>query len=252
MPQQLNEPDPFADALEYYERTGRSALYYTREDGVRRRDFVGWYFASYPDFWRIEKPALKFARGRVLDVGCGAGRMSLYLQRQGLRVTGIDSSPRVAAIASARGVRDVRVALACKRLPFSRGQFDTILLFGNNLGICGTRARTAQLLRELARVSKRGARILGTTISPGACDRKTRDYWNWKLARGDKMGEAQMTLDFMGRNSRTVEWFWSAPDRLVELAWENGWRVAEIFEDGRAEKGYAVVFEKLERSTKEA
>ena len=51
------------------------------------------YFSEYRDWLPIEKKAIKYAHGRVLDVGCGAGRHALYLQKKGLEVTGIDTSP---------------------------------------------------------------------------------------------------------------------------------------------------------------
>ncbi len=245
--QSLLDPDPFADALESYFETGRGSYAYTRSDGLCEVEDAAVYFATFSDFPRIEKQALKFARGRVLDVGCGAGRHSLHLQRKGLRVTAIDASPRVAAIASARGVRDVRVASACAALPFPRGEFDTVLLFGNNLGICGSRRRTARMLRELARITRPEGVILGTTRAPGAFEPKHRAYWLGELARGGEFGVARYRLDYQGKHHKWVSLLLLAPSELMKLAWENGWRVAEVLGDGRADTGYAVVMQKVKR-----
>lgn len=241
--QHLTDPDPFADALEAYWETGKQGLFYTRDDGFRKRENVAWYFGSFPEFWSIEKRALKFVRGRVLDLGCGAGRHALYLQRKGISVTAVDASPRAAALASARGVRDVRIASACEALPFKRREFETVLLFGNNLGICGDRAGTARLLRDLSRVTKPGARILTTTRAPATFRKQHRSYWNRKLERGQEFGVVELRLDFNGANGKTIRWFWISPQALMELAWETGWRVIEVFGDGRAEEGYGAVLE---------
>lgn len=241
---QLTDPDPFAEALESYYETGRGAYTYTRSDGNRDTENAAVYFTTYSEFPKIEKQALKFARGRVLDIGCGAGRHALYLQRKGLHVSAIDASPRVAAIASSRGVRDVRVASACARLPFQNREFETVLVFGNNLGICGSRHGVARMLRELARVTKRQARILTTTRNPGAFDPKHREYWNAELAQGHEFGVARYCLEYNGANAKWVSLLLLTPAELMELAWRNGWRVQEIFGSGHADEGYAAVLEK--------
>jgi SAM-dependent methyltransferase len=242
--QHLTEPDPFADALDAYMEHGKAKLELIRDDGYHNTEDVSWYFSAYRDFWNIEKPALKFARGRVLDIGCGAGRVALYLQRRGLLVTGIDSSPRVAALASSRGVRDVRVASACGRLPFARGSFQTIILFGNNLGICGSYEGLKQLLRQSARITDAHGRILATTRAPGTFKRKHRDYWNNRLSMGGNVGTVQLTLKFRDQ-SKTINWYLITPSALVELAHQTGWRLAELFGSGNADEGYSLVMEKI-------
>src|SRR5437870_581772 len=48
------------------------------------------YFAEFRRWPSRQKQGMKFVRGEnALDVGCGAGRVSLYLQRKGFRVTAI-------------------------------------------------------------------------------------------------------------------------------------------------------------------
>ncbi len=51
------------------------------------------YFAEFKDWPKIQKQAIKFAKGKVLDVGAGAGRVALYLQKKGFDVVAIDNSP---------------------------------------------------------------------------------------------------------------------------------------------------------------
>jgi SAM-dependent methyltransferase len=236
--------DPFADALESYWRKGRGSYRYTREDGWSQVEDAWWYFTRYRDFLTIEKQALRFARGHILDVGCGAGRHSLYLQRKGLEVTSLDVSPRVAAIARAQGVRRACVASGCANLPFHRGQFDTILLFGNNFGICGGLGETANLLQEIARVASPRGRILTTTRAPAVSTKRDLDYLKEQLARGREFDVARFRLDFRGKHPKWVSLLLLSPPELIRLAWDNGWVVARIFGEASEEEGYAAVLEK--------
>ncbi|MFT7067027.1 MAG: 2-polyprenyl-3-methyl-5-hydroxy-6-metoxy-1,4-benzoquinol methylase, partial [Sediminicola sp.] len=48
---------------------------------------VPYLFRTYKAMPTVEQQALKLCKGSVLDVGCGAGSHSLYLQEKGLDVT---------------------------------------------------------------------------------------------------------------------------------------------------------------------
>jgi 2-polyprenyl-3-methyl-5-hydroxy-6-metoxy-1,4-benzoquinol methylase len=67
------------------------------------------YFSNYEQWSRMEKEAVKFVKGRVLDIGCGAGRHSLYLQEKGFDVFGIDNSPLAVKVCKLRGLRKAEV-----------------------------------------------------------------------------------------------------------------------------------------------
>ena len=86
---------------------------------------VAYLFRTYQEMPNIEKKALKLAKGKLLDVGCGAGSHSLYLQQKGFEVTAIDISPNAIKACQLRGLKDARVQ---HLLELKNEQFDTILL----------------------------------------------------------------------------------------------------------------------------
>jgi len=67
------------------------------------------YFSEYEDWSLSEKKSLEFVKGRVLDIGCGAGRHSLYLQNKGFDVLGIDNSPLAIKVCKLRGLKKLKL-----------------------------------------------------------------------------------------------------------------------------------------------
>src|SRR4029453_773903 len=80
-----------------------------RDDGFFDTSTIDYYLAPFRRWDAVERRALRYVRGRVLDVGCGAGRVALELQARGREVVAIDSSPGAVEVTRRRGVRDVRL-----------------------------------------------------------------------------------------------------------------------------------------------
>ena len=76
-----------------------------RDDGYITAMSLKFYFSEYEDWPLVEKKALTFVKGRVLDIGCGVGRHILYLQRKNFKVLGIDNSPLSIKVCKLRGVK---------------------------------------------------------------------------------------------------------------------------------------------------
>lgn len=108
-----------------------------------------------------EQTALRLCRGRVLDIGAGAGCHSLVLQERGLDVTAIDISPLSVKTMRERGVQRAFAADvmngACAEVA---GPFDTLLLLMNGLGISGRLHRLPQFLSRLKELLAPDGQIL--------------------------------------------------------------------------------------------
>lgn len=115
-------------------------------------------FRSYHEMPPLEQRALSEARGKVLDVGAGAGCHALALQERGLDVTAVDISPLSCETMKERGVANVE----CVNIFNQRFQerFDTLLLLMNGTGIAGKLSRLPQLLSRLKQLMNPGAQIL--------------------------------------------------------------------------------------------
>jgi hypothetical protein len=147
-------------------------------------------------------------------------------------------------LARERGVTDVRVADVGRHLPFREREFDTVILFGNNLGLGGTVARFRQMLRELHRVTTSHGRILGTTRQPSTTNPIHRAYLQRNIARGRAPGQIRLRLIFNHRRGSWFDLLLLAPTDLMQLASKEGWRLTNVFTTD-LEQGYAAVLEKV-------
>ncbi len=103
-------------------------------------------FRNYAEMPALEQKALDLANGKVLDVGCGAGSHSLYLQKKELEITAIDISEGAVKVTRLRGVKDVRRSNV---LDVSGEKYDTILLLMNGTGIFEKVALVSKYIQHL-------------------------------------------------------------------------------------------------------
>ena len=235
--------DIFGDAVKDYYEGKKVKVIIRRDDGFVDPFSPRTYFRSYQDFDLCEKRALKHVKGRVLDVGCGPGRVSLYLQRKGFNVTGIDCSETTADVARKRGVKDCRV-MDVRKLQFEAGSFDTVVMFGNNFGICGTRKKTKRMLRDLHRITSNKGRIIAHTMAPGVDREVHRSYLQWNLERGRDIGQVTLAFEYKGERGVPFDELFVAPVEMMQLCWETGWKIVDTIIDGPVSRGYIAIAEK--------
>jgi len=117
---------------------------------------LNYLFRNYSEMPKLEKQALKLAKGKVLDVGCGAGNHSLYLQQKNILVKAIDISKGAIEVCKKRGVLNVEL------LPVldEKQTFDTILLLMNGTGIFETIKEVPKYLEHLKTLLNKNGQIL--------------------------------------------------------------------------------------------
>jgi SAM-dependent methyltransferase len=203
-----------------------------RDDGfVMGSSGTAAYFAPFRRWPPRQRRAMRLARGRVLDVGSGGGRVALHLQERGREVVAIDNSPLAVEACRRRGVHDARV-VPIEHLDESLGVFDTIVMFGGNLGLLGSAARGKRLLRRLHRVSSSRACILGETLDPYATDDAAHLAYHKRNRRRGRMG-GQIRLRVRYRDYATpwFDYLFLSHDELEELLEGTGWGVSRTIED---------------------
>ena len=110
---------------------------------------------------------VQFAPATTTPIRCDA-RLAGPLVGRRVDVVGLDTSSGAVATACERGVvaRLGNVA----RPDGGLGRFDTFLMLGNNLGLLGSADQAHEVLTNLARLARPGARLYGTTVDPDAVE----------------------------------------------------------------------------------
>ncbi len=152
------------------------------------RAYDAWFEAGWGRHaFAVEAAAILGATGpleglRALDAGCGTGRFGALLEEGGARVVGLDADPGMLAVAAER-LPGPLVLGDVRDLPFRDAAFDlaiavTVLEFVDV---------PARAVDELARVVRRGGRIVVGALSPaspwGLAHRRRLHEPPWDRAR---------------------------------------------------------------------
>jgi SAM-dependent methyltransferase len=200
------------------------------------------YFDGFRDWPAHQKKAAKYVTGRVLDVGSGAGRWSLYLQKKGHQVVAIDNSPLAVKTCRLRGVKDARLVPITKVGP-ALGRFDTILMMGNNFGLFGGRRRARWLLRRFKAITAPGARIVAETNDIYT----TKDplhlrYHRFNRRRGRMAGQLRIRVRYRDTTSPWFDYLMVSRPEMEAIVKGTGWTVARCLNSGKS--SYVAVIER--------
>lgn len=216
-----------------------------REDGyIEATNGPAAYFAPFEAWAPHEQRGVGFARGRVLDIGVGAGRHALHLQDQGLDVTGTDISPGALRVARARGLRKT-IGAGVTQLSRRRGVYDTLLMMGNNFGLFANPRRMRWLLQRFAGMTGEGGRLIAETRDVYQTDVPEHLAYQAANRRRNRMsGQIRIRVRYKRYATPWFDYLMVSRDELTDLLVGSAWHVREFVEpDGEI---YVVVMEKGE------
>ncbi len=240
MPVLSRKEDAFGQALYAAYMSGQDCVIVERDDGcIYDGGGLKAYFAGYKKWPEREREAMKYVRGKVIDLGAGAGRHALYLQKKGYDVTATDYSPVAVKLCRERGVNNV-VCLPIEETCKLKFVYDTVLMMCNNFGLFGTKKKAKRLLRLLYRKTSPKARIIAESY-----EYRTpffRDYILRNKKLGREPGNFRARIRYGKFRTPWFNYFRVTKKEMAAILKETGWEIERIIDKG--EPSYIAVIRK--------
>ena len=176
------------------------------------------------------RKAMRYTRGRILDIGCGAGRHSLYLQGKGLDVLGIDNSPLAIEVCKLRGLENTEVK-SINQINSRLGVFDTILMLGNNFGLFGSFEGTRRLLKRFSRLTSKNGRIIAETNDIYKTEVPEHlSYHEFNRQRGRMAGQIRLKIRYKKYATPWFDYLMVSREEMEKILDGTDWTVNRFIE----------------------
>ncbi|HMH24142.1 MAG TPA: class I SAM-dependent methyltransferase [Puia sp.] len=230
--------DVLGEALsDYHYHLSPGKLWIRNKYGPREEMPVHVYFRQADDMPELEWIALQQCRGKILDIGAGAGSHALVLQQMDHDITALDNSPKAAAIMEGRGVKkiirqdffDLPDPVPTARMPSVQeepGSFDTLLLMMNGIGLAGTLTGLRHFLAKARKLIRPGGQLLFDSSDIAYM------YEGNIPEMEDYYGEILYQYEYKRQRGDWFKWLFIDKSRLAGIAAEEGWSTRLLFEDG--------------------
>ncbi|MEN8114039.1 MAG: class I SAM-dependent methyltransferase [Actinomycetota bacterium] len=229
--------DAFGLALLDYLHGGSGVHITERDDGQVDAMSGALYFAGFEEWADIhfaaalDAAALEFVSGRVLDVGAGAGRHSLFLQQRGDEPVALDVSPGAIEVCRERGVGKTFRGRTDELASVDPEPFDAAILLGHNLAILGSAQSSGPFLDSLRRLLKPGGVVVGSLLDPYSTDDPIHLAYHERNRERDRMpGQIRLRVRFQDTAGDWFDYLFLSPSELEDLAERAGWRLEESTE----------------------
>lgn len=183
-------------------------------------------FRKMDEMPELEQIALEAAKGKILDVGAGAGVHSLELQDRGFEVFPIEVSDGA--------VRYMKqVGLNARKINFfdlKDERYDTILMMMNGIGIAGTLANLENTLIQAKSLLAEGGKIL--------CDSSDIKYLYededgalWVDLNSEYYGNFRFQMKYKKDKGPWFDWLYVDFDNLFKAAKNVGLKAKRLYEN---------------------
>jgi SAM-dependent methyltransferase len=192
---------------------------------------AAYFFRTLLAMPELERQALDECRGRVLDLGAGAGCHALELQSRGFTdVKAIDQSAGAVQVMQARGVQQVALRDIMAPRPADELPYDTILMLMNGLGLAGTLEGLDKFLIHARTLLAPDGQILATSSDISYLYEDEEGALVLDL-NGPYYGEVEYTFQYKKQTGKPFPWLFIDAALLEDAARQAGYEVDFIDTD---------------------
>ncbi|MEO1653988.1 MAG: class I SAM-dependent methyltransferase [Bacteroidota bacterium] len=147
------------------------------------------------------------SRDKILDLACGRGRHSIYLNKKGLNVVGLDLSPKNIAFARQFENKRLRFYVHDMRQVFEECCFDFVLNLFTSFGYFNQDSEDIKVIKASTENLKSGGRVIIDFLNPPyvaqkmiAYEEKLIDGINFQISKKIEQGFIIKTIQFEDQN----------------------------------------------------
>lgn len=207
--------------FDHYHQLIPDTLWINNQYGPKEEMPVDTFFRNVDDMPDLELFAINECKGKVLDIGSGAGSHALLLQDRGVDVTAIDISPLAVQVMQQRGVKK---AFEADIYTYHPGKFDTLLLLMNGIGLAGNLDGLKMLLIHLKSLLNPGGQILFDSSDVAY-------LYEGKIPSDKYYGEIAYQYQYKQLKTDWFKWLYIDEQTLTIIANEAGFDVNVLVED---------------------
>jgi 2-polyprenyl-3-methyl-5-hydroxy-6-metoxy-1,4-benzoquinol methylase len=188
---------------------------------------IGYFFREWEDMPTIEKTALNWCEGEILDIGAGTGCHTLELKKMGHYVEALEIRKGLAELIRKRGI----IKVYCTDIfEFQKKQYDTILMLMNGIGLVKDLKGLDLFLKHAKKLLKPQGQVLFDSSDIMYVYRQEDGSARINLNE-NYYGEVTYNLLYKNITSEAFKWLFVDYSTLAEIAHANDFRCDLIFED---------------------
>lgn len=233
-------PDPFGTAvLDFLEGKHDPEIQVSSNLSDEETIPVPYLFRSWEEMPEKEKFALSLTKGKILDVGAGAGAHSLALQQQGKDVTALDHSEKCCQAMKTRGVQTIIQGDFLQAAETTK--FDTLLFMMNGFGIAGSLEGLDVFFQKCKALLNPGGRLIGESADIIYMFEDEEEEGAYLIdLNAAYYGEVHYEMHYKNSTSHVFPWLYVSMDLLIEAAEKAGFTMLDFYEGDESE--YIICF----------